>query len=186
MLQETINTFREVLKALQGQESKVKADLEKALQRREELHTLPLPLSDQIATAHELIDGSSNNWPKRLKRKLSFLQNTPLRDIENMKGLFNPVRSLESSNADPAALLYCFKDQIKAGVTDAITSWGEPENPGPTRAQRFIELKTLDKDIASLQGKLKKIRGAAESESTSLMGVAKGTKGDRKLLVKPK
>ncbi len=185
MLENTIKTFRDVLKALQGEEHKIKADLEKALQRRESLHTLPLPLDDYIAAVHEQMDKARSDWPDHLKHKLVSFNDRPL--VERAWINFNPLATVEGSKLHPGALMFCFGQEAKKGVAAAISSWDDyPETVGPTRAQRFIELKKLDKDIAILQGKLKKIRGAAESESTSLMGVAKGTKGDRKLLVKPK
>ncbi len=185
MLENTIKTFRDVLKALQGEEHKVKADLEKALQRREDLHTLPLPLDDYIAAVHEQMDKARSNWPVHLKHKLVSFNDRPL--VERAWVSFNPLTTAEGSKLHPGALMFCFGKEAKDGVAAAINSWDDyPEIVGPTRAERFSELKGLDKDIASLQGKLKKIRGAAESESNSLMGVAKGAKGEEKLLRKPK
>ena len=60
MLEETKKKFRAVMSALKGEESDLKSKLESALQRREKLEILPLPLDDQIDQVMLMFEDTAN------------------------------------------------------------------------------------------------------------------------------
>ncbi len=182
MLQAFEKKFRDVIQAFRSEESAVKAQLEKALQRREDLHTLPLPREDYIEMVCSFADGRiKERYPKNLKHKIAFTEGNPMRSVN--LDLFNISTSHADANKiDNSLILWCFSDQIKDGIKRAIETWDYPSEVGPTRAERSKEIKQLDKDISKLQKQLTSIRGLASNEGVQLLGVSKGVKGDEHMI----
>ncbi len=175
MLDETKKKFRAVMSALKGEESDLKSKLESALQRREKLEILPLPLEDQIDQVMLMFEDTANRYPQRLRLRLDYLESNPMKTFSTHK--FNPLTLFDAKVA-PEAVLWCFKDQIKKGVASAMRTWEWPKEVGPTKKERLLELEELDKSIAKLQKTLDDIRGLASGEGVNLLGISKGVKGD--------
>lgn len=172
--------MREVTKIFASETRDLKRELGEKLDRRQDLHTLPLPKSDLVNHVFDLIDnGRVREFPLKLRQfKLESLEQNPL-VTPNLQN-FNILSIHDQTKPDPTALLYIFKDQIKSGIRAAVEEWEYPPDSevGPPRAERLKEIEKLDKEIAALQAKLDKINDIAQSEGINLKGIGVGSVED--------
>jgi len=183
ILDASLEKIREGLYNLTGERRSLMAELSKWLDRRSDLLTLPLPREDFIDKICEAMDsGAGNEYPASLKRKHNPETDKPMNSFAHPKYSTIDYWFGTDSKIDQSAILWCMRDQLKAGVRAAVETWDWPSECGPSRAERKKELASLDKRIATLQEKVEQIKALTESEGVSLRGVGMGNSSDQSLL----
>lgn len=166
------STISSALAAIKGEESKLKNELEKCLQRREYLKESKLPRDDFADKVCENLGTLGEKYPKDLRlHTLANFANNPMRDPGNIVGGLNVLcHAGNRQMINPSALAFIFRDQIEAGVRRAISEWDWPADSecGPPRHEREREMSKLNKKIADLQTKLDQLRAEAKSAGVSI------------------
>ncbi len=165
---------------MRGEERTIKGKLERALQRREDLHTLALPREDVVGLFHQWIDTSAAVWPKRSQIRHTGMIEGPMKNWQVNN--FNPLCPLGNHTLEPSAVCFLLGPVLKEGIAKTVESWQWPEEVGPSLADRRKELVKLDKEIEKLQSQLDDIRGIARAEGLSIRQVESGTAADKPMV----
>jgi len=159
-------SFRDGLKTLRDEESRLRAQLETARRRREDLLTLKLAKADVVALLVGMVDSKAERYPATLRAAIEGLINSTQtkRDklgvaIQVRGGIFSPIKSSgQSTVAGPEHLevgfCYLFREQIKAAVAQAVEGMDWPAEVGPPPAQRTEELRQLDAQSQRIEAEI--------------------------------
>lgn len=142
---------------LASEEARLRGRLEACLQRREDLHTLPLPREDFTAQICEYLDGAKNPLIDRLRPQFKDRLNRPMEYFNYSQGGFKPLSWPVAEGIPSDVFHFIFKKEIKAAITDAMKQWDWPKEVGPTRAERAVEIAQLDAEIHELHQQLEQL-----------------------------
>lgn len=184
MLETLEKKFLDAFKKVKNEEQSVKADLQAALKRREDLHTLALPREDVIDMFCGWVDDLARHFPQKMQKRHENILHGPLRNWNIVN--FNPLALWNNDKIEPMAMAFVFNSALKEGIAGAIKKWDWPEDVGPPLADRKKEIAELDKTIAELQERLDKIRALAEGQTVNLSGISAGDAADKPIVKQAK
>ena len=154
-----VNLFRSEL-------TEVRARLESARRRREDLLTSPLSRDDVIMLLSAFVDRQADKFPPALaqairplhgERSLKNGESDAGRSGEFITGVF--LGPSGNGPSLPNSLMFLLRGEVKKGIALAIEQIEEwPENVGPPIEARKTELVTLEAEIKSLEGRLREFR----------------------------
>ncbi|GAB6193128.1 hypothetical protein [Desulfocastanea catecholica] len=174
MFEKSLQKIRDGIMQFADDSRKLKAELSKALDDRQDLLLLPLPKDDFILKIQDAVDrGMGNSFPNSLKHRLAYELENPNTTTQNPS--FNVLAGISGRDIEPSALLWCLGPQIKEGIARAIQTWPWPAEVGLPRAERAKQLAVLDKRIGELQSKLDAIKHIADEQSVAIRGVESGS-----------
>ena len=154
----TINVFREEV-------SSVRAKLEAAKRRREDLLVAPLSRSDITALLFAYVDRQANQYPEDLGRSIKELHHERSfktgESAASRAGEFVAGGVLTPTGNGPRldrTLMFLLRNEVKKGIASAVEQIKEwPENTGPALKERADELATPETEIKALEGRMREL-----------------------------
>jgi hypothetical protein len=153
---------------LTGRRDQLVRGIEERKRRREDLAALPLPRSDWLDMLSEYADQRRTEWGQTLQR--DFAESFPRTTAVPPHGLSLFVRQFGAGRGalDEKTLFAVFGPQLLAVLREEIKSWNWPEEVGPPRAARAVEIARLDAEISELETELSALRAEAAKAGVRL------------------
>lgn len=150
-----LSLFRTNTGNLKARLRDLNTSLERALVRREDLLTLPLPPADIAEMLCGVIDRKASHYAPRLLNKISFVLGDPKMAPESQAfqtaaDLVFPAEGHNRGGLGDVEVMmaYMLGDQVKAGIRRALAE--SKYKCGPSRADRAKELAKLETEISEL------------------------------------
>jgi hypothetical protein len=151
--------IRQTITSLAGELKKLRAEREQLLQARETLEAQPACKSDLLQLLDDWIDRRAQDFPKKLEAGIAYYSRHPLVCLpESAKAPTTPMAIL-TAVAGPTematlpglegSLFFVLRDQIKAGVHQAVESMNFTA-AGPPRVERLELIAAIDARIDEL------------------------------------
>jgi hypothetical protein len=162
--------------ALAAELSKLRAEREALLQKREELEGAPACKADLLELLDAWIDRRGADFPAKLEAGISYYKRHPLANLPEPRKAGQPMQVL-TATIDPnaaatlagfeASMFYLFADAIKAGVRQAVEAM-DFTAAGPPRVERVELIAAIDKRIDEIDKMEQELISQAEANGLKL------------------
>ena len=169
--------IKQTIASLAAELQKLRAEREALLQKREDLEGAPACKADVLALVDAWIDRQGSDFPAKLQNGLNYYLRHALVSLpEDRKAATHPL-SVLTAVRDPNAmatlaglefsLFFVLRDQIKAGVRQAVESL-DFSAAGPPRAERLETMKAIDARIDEIDKQEQELIEQAEKAGLKL------------------
>jgi hypothetical protein len=169
--------IRQTITSLAGELKKLRGQRETLLQKREELEGAPACKTDLLELLDAWIDRRAQDFPAKLEAGVNYYRRHPLASLpESRKAPTTPMAILTAVVGPTematlpgleASLFFVLRDQIKAGVRQAVEQL-DFTAAGPPRTERLEMIAAIDKRIGEIDAQELELVEQAEQSGLKL------------------
>lgn len=161
-----LSMFKSEASKFNSRVTELRKALEQKRQQRERLASKPRSKADALKMLSDMLDDQAKMYPTNLRLMLQGVIEKPMDDSKTFAhrlrnfSVLMPTRNPDHGpgpSALQASLTFLFRDQIKAGLKDAINRMEWPADAGPDSDARNAEIKELDTAIDALESELQEL-----------------------------
>lgn len=154
-----LQSVRQALDHMAAERQRLETEIQSLLQRREEIASAPLCLSDIESV---ILSGVRPEPPRALERVVEMVRSRPGRVWATVPCLW------PNDGSELGALLGCVLNaEIRKGLGKALKAMGEPEGVGLPLVQRGEKIAELDQKIEKSEKALGELRESAQAAGLS-------------------